>query len=422
MGNERLNIPKTLKVGFQNRKDTYSGKLAYVTYINKDGDIAKLKSWEGWRDKNIDIETYHNIPIDGFVLNRRVGGYKSGWNYRNTACRVYDPRGFEVEISVENLLFILQECTSTKGKGLEGKFVYSWSGSELILLPVECEDYKQSMELLSKQEKITKKDLKIGASYKAKDRDYLIYIGKMEWFIWERVYKELPNKNGWGTYISEKWDEATRVLMPTFIDINKNEFVGCNNMKNLDFLIEENVISPDEVESYVDNYKTTPAYRTQFINELTLNKNLSKWESFKNDFNKHYASLYLKYPDSNSFLEYEVCKDIKYNGETLNSFLYKKSYKDENEKNELIDFFKLNADIKYSFRKQRSFNLNGNKLMQINYYTNFDNKSETIEGEDWKYISDNISFSSKNGDEPIDFWISKYDKRYTIIPFNQDNL
>ena len=93
----------------------------------------------------------------------------------------------------------------------------------------------------------------------------------------------------------------------------------------------------------------------------------------------------------------------------------------ENEKNELIDFFKSNADIKYSFRKQRSFNLNGNKLMQIDYYTNFDNKSETIEGEDWKYISDNISFSSKNGDEPIDFWRTEYDKRYTVIPFNKDN-
>ena len=133
---------------------------------------------------------------------------------------------------------------------------------------------------------------------------------------------------------------------------------------------------------------------------------------------KHYENLYLKYPDSNTFVEYEVYKDIKYNGETLNSFLYTKSYKDENEKNELIDFFKLNADIKYYFRKRRGYNLNGNKLMQINY----DDKFETIEDEDWKYISDNISFSSKNGDDPIDFWISEYDKRYTIIHFNQDNL
>lgn len=32
MANERLNIPETLKVGFNNRPDTYSGKLAYVTY------------------------------------------------------------------------------------------------------------------------------------------------------------------------------------------------------------------------------------------------------------------------------------------------------------------------------------------------------------------------------------------------------
>ena len=153
----------------------------------------------------------------------------------------------------QNLLFILQECTSTKGKGLEGKFVYSWSGSELILLPVECEDYKQSMELLSKQEKITKKDLKIGASYKAKDRDYLIYIGKMEWFIWERVYKELPNKNGWGTYISDKWDEATRVLMPTFIDINKNEYKGI--FENIKKYLADNPDVMAEVEKKVrDNF------------------------------------------------------------------------------------------------------------------------------------------------------------------------
>ena len=107
MANERLNIPETLKVGFNSRSDTYSGKLAYVTYINKKGDIAKETSWKGWIDKNIDIEPYDNKPIEGFVLNRRAGGYKSGWNFRQTYCRVYDPRGFEVEISMENLLYIL---------------------------------------------------------------------------------------------------------------------------------------------------------------------------------------------------------------------------------------------------------------------------------------------------------------------------
>ena len=185
MANERLNIPQTLKVGFQERSDTYSGKLAYVTYINKKNEIAKQTSWNGWRSKDIEPETYDNVPTEGFVLNRRTGGYKSGWNFRQTYCRVYDPRGFEVEISMENLLYILQECTSTKGKGLEGTFVYAWEGPTLILLPAESEDYKASTELQNKQEKISIKDLKVGASYKGKEKDYLIYIGKMEWFLWD---------------------------------------------------------------------------------------------------------------------------------------------------------------------------------------------------------------------------------------------
>jgi hypothetical protein len=37
----------------------------------------------------------------------------------------YMTRGFEFEISIPNLLYILQECTSTKGKGLDGEFVYA---------------------------------------------------------------------------------------------------------------------------------------------------------------------------------------------------------------------------------------------------------------------------------------------------------
>ena len=83
MKKDRLNIPSTLKIGFQKRTDTYSDKLAYVTYLNKKNEIAKFNSWEGWRDKNIEVETYDNVPMEGFVLNRKVGGYKSGWDFRH---------------------------------------------------------------------------------------------------------------------------------------------------------------------------------------------------------------------------------------------------------------------------------------------------------------------------------------------------
>lgn len=45
--NEKLNIPDKIKVGFQKRGDTYTGKLSYVTYINKKGQLAKENHGKG---------------------------------------------------------------------------------------------------------------------------------------------------------------------------------------------------------------------------------------------------------------------------------------------------------------------------------------------------------------------------------------
>ena len=97
----KLNIPKTITVGYQNRSDTFTKKLAYIIYTDAKGVLRKEASWNSWRDKKIDSETFDNTPQSDFVLNKHVGGYKSGWNHRNSYCRVYDPRGFEFEISIE---------------------------------------------------------------------------------------------------------------------------------------------------------------------------------------------------------------------------------------------------------------------------------------------------------------------------------
>ena len=121
-------VPKRINVGFQERSSTYTGKLAYVIYYDEKGTLRKEKSWNGWRNKEIPNEEFDNVPTEGFVLNKHVGGYASGWEHRNSYCRVYDPRNFEFEISIENLLYILECCDSIKGKGLQGEFVYAWDG------------------------------------------------------------------------------------------------------------------------------------------------------------------------------------------------------------------------------------------------------------------------------------------------------
>jgi len=200
---EQLFIPKTIKVGFNYRADTYNKKLAFVVYYDSKGKLRKEKSWTGWiehpgnepkewqsRNKGIILDEsfapvdLDNVPMEGFVLNKNVGGQRQSWgcNVRNEYIRCYDPRGFEFEMTLPNLLFILQECTSTQGKGLEGNFIYSWDGKDLVLLPCNSNEYKTSMEFTNIQSnKITKKDMKEGSIYVDKNQNRLIYLGRFDY-------------------------------------------------------------------------------------------------------------------------------------------------------------------------------------------------------------------------------------------------
>ena len=178
-------IPKKINVGYQNRSGTYTGKLAYVIYYDEKGKLRKETSWNSWRDEKIPNDEFDNVPTSGFVLNKKVGDYSNGWDHRQAYCRVYDPRNFEFEITIENLLYILENASSIKGKGLEGEFVYGWDGKDLILMPIESPDYKQITEynkIVHNNESIKAKDLIVGATYLTKDNQERIYMGKYDYY------------------------------------------------------------------------------------------------------------------------------------------------------------------------------------------------------------------------------------------------
>jgi hypothetical protein len=188
-------LPQKINVGYQERTDTYTGKLAYVIYFDEKGKLRKEASWNGWRNQKLSNDIYENAPTSGFVLNKKVGGYSTGWNHRQTYVRVYDPRGFEFEINVPNLLFVLENATSTKGKGLEGEFVYGWDGTDLVLVPTDSPDYTELTKinkLRHAQEFIKAKDLKIGATYLSKDNTEHIYIGRFDEYDWYGNKKAKP--------------------------------------------------------------------------------------------------------------------------------------------------------------------------------------------------------------------------------------
>jgi len=262
-----MNVPKTITVGFNERSDTYTKKLAYIIYTDAKGVLRKEKSWEGWRDKKINPETYDNEAMSGFVLNKKVGGNNYSWNPRNTYVRVFDPRGFEFEISVPNLLFILQETSSIKGKGLEGEFVYAWDGAELVLLPTTCQEYKDSAAFTTLQtKKITKNDIKEGMIYLNKDNDRVMYLGRHDWTTYNSSYEYSDIYGNWqprysGNYYGYGHDTSTRKTKINYFLITKKKHVFVYIDKD-EYWIQDGftkigrIESPDVSPLYAEKYDT----------------------------------------------------------------------------------------------------------------------------------------------------------------------
>lgn len=258
-----LFVPKTIRVGFQERADTYTKRLAYVVYYDVKGKLRKETSWANWRDKKIEPVDHENVPMSGFVLNKKAGDYVAYWNHRQAYVRVYDPRGFEFEITIENLLYILENTNSIKGKGLEGEFVYGWDGKELVLLPVESPDYKeisQFNEILHQKNYIKSKDLVIGATYKAKDNEEWTYMGRFDLKDTKSERVEIGRSNDcWNTpkykYVNHKVSKGKYYFFVSEAEYRWGEkYIRLLTLKSLgDRFI--NVVSSECVNNYAELFE-----------------------------------------------------------------------------------------------------------------------------------------------------------------------
>lgn len=178
----KLYIPEKIRVGFQEREGTYTGKLAYIIYYDEKGKIRKETSFDGWRDHKIDVLELDNKPRNGYLFNKGVQRYAYHFGSGRSMLRVYDPRDFEFEIDIDNLEAILMNSDVSK-KEIIGDFVFAWSGKDLILLPVNSQEYKDSVEYTENQyKKVSTKDLIKGATYSQKKNDsQYIYVGFFDW-------------------------------------------------------------------------------------------------------------------------------------------------------------------------------------------------------------------------------------------------
>lgn len=290
-------IPTKIKVGYQERKDTYTQKLAYVIYWDEKNKLRKETSWESWRDSKIEPQEFENVPTSGFVLNKKSGGYSTGWNHRQTYCRVYDSRNFEFEITIPNLLYILENTNSIKGKGLEGEFVYGWDGKDLLLIPCDSPDYKELQafnEVVHNKSYIKAKDLIIGAKYRSKSNEEWIYMGRFDRYDYNGQNEGLQHffAHEETNYKDEKVNHfnSFKSISGKLIEcldencvINYAEIMGELEGETIysPYVKEKDEFIPLTYEEFVDKINNSGYYRVEFLSNHEHASTNSNWRTYK---------------------------------------------------------------------------------------------------------------------------------------------
>jgi hypothetical protein len=256
----QLYIPKTITVGFQKRTDTFTGKLAYVIYTDHTGKLRKEASWNSWRSKDIEPVTVDNTPQNGFTFNKGVkrDGY---WGSGRSVIRVWDPRDFEFEISVDNLIGILMHADVSK-RDITEPCVFAWNGTELLLLPTNSLEYQESLKHTAKQgKKFSSRDLVIGHTYgiKKDSTTRVVYLGRLQRFEVQSVASNGENDRYSGrtcAYRQVQKKEKGHV----FMDVATNEVLVKDPSAYIDTVVSDEVLDtfPAMMDKYYSSAESQP--------------------------------------------------------------------------------------------------------------------------------------------------------------------
>ena len=175
-----LYIPNDITIGFKSLPNSFSGKKGFITYkeIGKKEDVLlNQNKFNDWIDNPKDTITIKNKPTSGFVINKQMSKEHYYLGTINTIL-VYHPEGFEFEISLSNLMHLL-EHSDVNSQEIKTECVLGWDNNYPYLITTNCKEYveaKQKSDQIIEVSDLT--DLVVGRTYYTKKEKNLIYIGK----------------------------------------------------------------------------------------------------------------------------------------------------------------------------------------------------------------------------------------------------
>lgn len=123
---------ENLTIGFNYRNDTYSGKLAFISYSNNGESLFNNSAFSRWVDKRIPLLKIKNNAVNGFVLSK--ANLHHLYNRSIGYTRVFHPEGFDFEIPLDNFYYLMQHTLIDRGQiNSECRIYFSEDGKPWIL-------------------------------------------------------------------------------------------------------------------------------------------------------------------------------------------------------------------------------------------------------------------------------------------------
>lgn len=187
--NYTIKIPDQCYVGFSIRSDSsvpLGFMTPYETHSTTGEPLATCKKrmdqvdyWSGARygktNTGLQPTIVDNKPMIGFRISRSLR--RLGYGSQNTYIRIEDPRGFELEITVSNLIMLTDNNLIENGEILR-ECVWGRDGNENVLLPINSEPYLQATANTERQKSaVSSRQVKPGDTVLLKNGLQGIYMG-----------------------------------------------------------------------------------------------------------------------------------------------------------------------------------------------------------------------------------------------------
>lgn len=176
-----------LTIGFQSRSDTYSGMLGFIVPTSEE---KSNKNFTRWVDQKIPLKRIINEPIPGFVFNKNI---KRNFTYSTSEkMRVFHPEGFEFEITMNNLSFIIANA-NINAQEIMSPCVLAWFRGSVHLVPVNTEEGQEIIKVNALEKEVS--HLSVGEIIEIKKKQY-IYLGNRNYLgISKHTLFNIKDKN-----------------------------------------------------------------------------------------------------------------------------------------------------------------------------------------------------------------------------------